>query len=311
MTRFCVMIEGPEGVTWDEWRLLAATSERLGFDALFTSDHYLSSVGADRDGLDAWAVVSALAAITTRIRLGTLVSPVTFRLPAVVAKLAASADHVSGGRVEVGLGAGWYEREHTAFGFPFPPLATRLAMLEEQARVVRSLLDGEVVDHAGDHYQLHAARLVPRPLQSRLPLILGGLGRRRAAALAALVADEYNLTDTSPAACHAARGRLDAACEAHGRDPRTLTMSLMAPCVVGTSDAEIRDRLERACRRIDEDPAQAAAESSTWIVGSPDRVCEQIAAYRSAGVERFMLQHLDHTDLDMLELFARDVAPNA
>ncbi len=215
-----LMIETQEGVGWDAWQALAARAEAAGLGGLVVSDHYLSPSDPELGCLDAWAVLAALAQATRRLRLGTLVSPVTFRHPAVLARLAQTVDQISGGRVDVGLGAGWSTEEHAAFAFPFPDLAGRLALLEEQTAIVRALLDGEVVDGAGPAYPLVAGRLRPRPVQARVPLVLGGAARPRMARLAARCADEYNLVYDPPAACAGARERLDAACAAVGRDPR-------------------------------------------------------------------------------------------
>jgi F420-dependent oxidoreductase-like protein len=313
MPGFCVMIEGQEGVGWDAWCTLAETAERLGFDGLFTSDHYGSAIGIDgRDALDAWAVLTALAGRTARLRLGTLVSPVTFRPPAVVAKLALTADHVSGGRVELGLGAGWNEREHAAHGFPFPPLGERLELLEEQTEIVRRLLDGEELTFSGARYAIERGRLLPAPRQARLPIVIGGAARPRTARLAARFADEYNLVFAPPADCAAARTRLDRACAEAGRDPATLPSSLMTRCVVGRDARELRARLRRVGERSNEDGEAAfREEGGGWIAGTPAQALERIAEYRAAGVSRFFLQHLDHEDADMLELLAEEVLPAA
>jgi F420-dependent oxidoreductase-like protein len=296
------MIEGQEGVAADQWLALGDACERAGLDGLFTSDHYGSVFDQPgRPALDAWGVLSALAASTSQIRLGTLVSPVTYRLPSVVAKLAVTADHFSGGRVELGLGAGWHEREHAAFGFPFPPLGERVAMLEEQCEIVARLFSGEELTYDGAHYQLDACRLEPAPANGHLPLLLGGSARPRTAALAARFADEYNMVDAGPEECRAGRERLDAACEAVGRDPATLPMSVMTRCVVGRDETDYRRRLQRVARLTGEDPAD---EDPTWIAGPPDRARATLEAFRAAGCERFFLQHLDHTDLEAVGVMA-------
>jgi F420-dependent oxidoreductase-like protein len=305
------MIEGQEGVAWEHWLALADAAERLGFDGLFTSDHYTPLAGhEDRAALDVWAVLAGLATHTDRIRLGTMVSPVTYRAPAVLAKLALTVDHISGGRVEVGMGAGWNEREHEAFGFRFPPIGERLNMLEEQATILRGLFDDGVVDHEGAHYHLEQATLRPRPVQDRVPIVLGGAGKARAARLAARVADEYNRSFATPDDCRESNERLDRACEAAGRDPATLRRSLMTRCVVGRDETEVRDRLRRVGEREGTDVLAAEpTEGVAWITGTPERALERISAYHDAGIERFMLQHLDHTDLDMLDLVAAEVMP--
>jgi alkanesulfonate monooxygenase SsuD/methylene tetrahydromethanopterin reductase-like flavin-dependent oxidoreductase (luciferase family) len=183
-------------------------------------------------------------------------------------------------------------------------------MREEQVTVLRALFDDGAVDHEGAHYRLEGATLRPRPVQQRVPLVLGGAGKTRAARLAARVADEYNRSFATPDDCRASNERLDRACEAAGRDPATLRRSLMTRCVVGRDEAEVRDRLRRVGERENSDVLAAEpTEGGAWITGTPERVLERIAAYRAAGIERFMLQHLDHTDLDMLELVAAEVMP--
>lgn len=311
--RFCVMLEGQEAPDWAGLSALADATERLGFEALFTSDHYASVVDPEGStgAFDAWGLLAALAARTPRIRFGTMVSPVTFRPPAVLAKLAITVDHVSNGRVEVGLGAGWNEHEHEAFGLSLPPIGVRLSMLEEQATILRALFDEGTVDHQGEHYRLVSPPFPPSR-QARLPIILGGGAKPRAARLAARVADEYNMVFESPAAAAAGRERLDRACEDAGRDPATLPLSLMTRFVIGADERELQARLRRLAEVAHEDvEARLAEDGDGWIVGTPERVLERIQAYREAGVQRFMLQHLDYTDLDSLELFARRVMPAA
>ena len=276
------MVEGQEGVTWEGWLALADACEHAGLEGLFRSDHYLSIVrGGDAGSLDAWATLSALAARTTRIRLGTLVSPVTFRHASVLAKCAVTADHISGGRIEVGVGAGWYEAEHAAYGFPFPPARERMDQLEAQVEeIVRQWTD--------------APDIWPKPGQRpHPPLIIGGRARPRAVRLAARFADEYNTTFASPEECRRRRAALDAAARAAGRAP--LRFSLMTSCAVGADEADLAERLERR-RRVtgDPDPPQ--------IAGTVDQVVEALRGYAAAGVERVMLQHLEHEDLAMVAL---------
>ena len=188
------MIEGQEGVSWDEWVALGRACEDAGLEGLFRSDHYAGLMGDEgRDALDAWTQIAALAALTERIRLGTLVSPVTFRHPSLLAKAVATADHVSGGRVELGIGAGWNVREHAAYGFAFPELPERLELLEEQLQLVVRQWTEDAVDVAGDHYRLQGLNALPKPVQRpRPPVIVGGAGKPRTTRLAARLADEYN-----------------------------------------------------------------------------------------------------------------------
>ncbi len=307
--KVALMLEGQEGISWPQWLELADAAERLGFDALFTSDHYGSACGvASREALDVWAVLAAIATRTSRLRLGTLVSPVTFRPPAVLARMAMTVDHISGGRVSVGIGAGWNEDEHRAYGFPFPPLGVRMAMLEEQTTIVRNLLDGAAVHHAGDHHVLAGGVLHPHPVQLRVPIILGGAAGPRAARLAALHADEYDLVFVKPDEARAARRRLDAACEAIGRDPGSLPMTLMTRCVIGSTATHYRERLERVLAIGGED-APAPGDEETWVCGTVDQALARAAAFHDAGVTTLYLQHLDHADGAMLELLGNDLVP--
>jgi alkanesulfonate monooxygenase SsuD/methylene tetrahydromethanopterin reductase-like flavin-dependent oxidoreductase (luciferase family) len=286
--RLALMIEGQEGVSWEDWLALAGACEEHGVEALFRSDHYLSGTDPGRAALDAWAVLPALAARTERIELGTLVSPVTFRPAAVLANASATAHEISGGRVSLGMGAGWMEAEHTAFGFPFPPTTERVRLLAEQIEAVRGFW--------GDG---------PRPR-----LLVGGGGLSGTVDPAARFADEYNTVLATPAECAERRERLARACEREGREP--IPLSLMTGCAIGRDDAEarerIRRRLERAGQDVDPDEYKAQRGESA-ILGSLDEAAERLRAYEAAGVERVMLQHLDHQDLAMVELIGRELAP--
>jgi F420-dependent oxidoreductase-like protein len=305
--RLALMVEGQEGVTWDDWLGLAAACEEHGVEALFRSDHYGSILSTPwRAAHDAWSTISALGAVTERVRLGTLVSPATFRHPSVLARVATTADHTSGGRIEVGIGAGWYEREHESLGFPFDDARTRFERFAEHVEiVVRSWTeDGFVFD--GKHYRLRGAQAEPKPLQQpHPPLLLGGSAKPRSAALAARYANEYNTPFASPAQCRERRRALDEACRSAGRDPETLPLSLMTLTVLGAEERELRDRLGRVLE-LQGDPRAAedvlAGEHDAWLIGTVEQVAERLLAYRAAGVTRVMLQHLDHTDLDMVAL---------
>ena len=309
------MVEGQEDVSWDEWLALADVCERAGLDGLFRSDHYLSVVGRrERASHDAIATLAALAARTERIRLGTLVSPVTFRHPSVLAKSVATIDHVSGGRVELGLGAGWNESEHAAYGFEFPPLGTRMELLEEQLEIVHRLWTEDSVTFAGRHYRLEDCPALPKPLQEpRPPLILGGNAKPRSVALAVRLADEYNTLLASIDDCRERKSVLVEACEAGGRDPATLPLTLMATCIVGEDRTEVLDRVRGVMKVFgsgDEDPEAVLAERrERWIAGTPDEVVERLRALADAGVERLYLQHLVHKDTEMVELIGEAVLP--
>ena len=300
----CLMIEGQEGVTWPEWQALARACEEHGIPALFRSDHQLNLDGYDdRGSLDAWAVINALAAETSTLRLGTLVSPVTFRHPSEIAKLVVAADHVSGGRVELGLGAGWNEREHAAYGFPFPPLKVRMDMLAEQLEVVHGQWTRSPFSFAGEQYRLDDLDAQPKPVQRpHPPLLMGGNAGPRAAALAARWADEYNTAFATLDEVVARKARIDAACEAAGREP--IPFSLMTGVLVGRDRAEFEERRRLLTERRPEAPGGGA-----WITGTLDDVAEQLAAFRDAGLARVMCQHLLHTDLDSIALIGEELAP--
>jgi F420-dependent oxidoreductase-like protein len=300
----CLMIEGQEGVTWPQWVALAQACEAHGIPALFRSDHHLNLDDIDERGsLDAWAVITALATQTSTLQLGTLVSPVTFRHPSEIAKLVVAADHVSGGRVSLGLGAGWNDREHAAYGFPFPALGVRMEMLAEQLEIVHGQWTTAPFSFAGEHYRLEALDAQPRPVQSpHPPLIMGGKGGPRAAALAARWADEYNTSFATLDELLPMKARVEAACEAEGRDP--VPFSLMAGVLAGRDRAEFEERR----RRLDE-RRPGAPGGDAWITGSVDEVLEQLGALREAGVARVMCQHLLHDDLDAVALIGEVLAP--
>jgi alkanesulfonate monooxygenase SsuD/methylene tetrahydromethanopterin reductase-like flavin-dependent oxidoreductase (luciferase family) len=297
----CVMIEGQEGVTWPQWQAIAAACEASGIGSLFRSDHYLPLDGSEeREVLDAWATTCALAATTTTLELGTLVSPATYRHPSVLAKLAATADEISGGRAALGLGAGWHAREHAAFGFPYGALRERMDVLAEQVEIVRGLWGEGPFSFTGEHYALDAVDARPKP---RRPwLIMGGEARRRAAALAARFADEYNTVYVGASECRERRARLEAAWEAQGRSD--LVFSLMTGAAIGRDRAEARERV-RAVGARRGDPGFTPPDC--WIHGTVEEAAEQLAALDAAGVDRVMLQLLDHDDLDHIALIGAEL----
>jgi F420-dependent oxidoreductase-like protein len=303
----CLMIEGQNGVSWEDWLALAKACEAHGIPALFRSDHYLNLGGEYADGsLDAWATLSALAAVTSTLRLGTLVSPATFRHPSELAKVVATADHVSGGRVELGLGAGWHEEEHRAYGFPFPPTRERIDILAEQLEIVHGSWTTAPFSFSGEHYTLESLDAQPRPVQTPHPhLIMGGNAGPRSAALAARWADEYNTPFASLEEIKKRKAAIDAACSAAGRDP--IPFSVMTGFLAGRDDEELRERAAALAEGADADDFLSSTRD-TWIVGTTDEVAEQLAALRDAGVHRVMLQHLLHTDLAAVELIGRDLA---
>src|SRR6478752_2999170 len=251
--QYCLFTEPQQGASYDDQLAFAQAAERLGFDGFFRSDHIMR--GSEGDALpgptDAWLTLGALARETSRIRLGTLVTPATFRMPGMLAIQVAQVDAMSGGRVELGLGAGWFEREHLAYGIPFP--AKRFDLLEEQLEVITGLWStpvGETYSFAGEHYTLTDAPALPKPVQARVPVIVGGNGPRRTPELAARFATEFNLGFPSLDDIPTRIARAHAACERIGRDPATLSLSLAMSTFAGAGDAEIERRAARAGRSL-------------------------------------------------------------
>ena len=308
------MIEGQEGVTWDDWVRLARLTERHGLEGLFRSDHYAAIIRRDADALDAWATLAGLAAITTRIRLGTLVSPATFRHPSVLARMATTVDHISRGRVDVGMGSGWYEREHMAHGFPFLDAKQRFELFAEQVEIVVRSWTEERFDHAGPAYELRGQQALPRPVQQpHPPLVLGGTVKPRFAVLAARYATEVNTLGAPGDELRERRRELDRACAAVGRDPATLGFSVMTACFVGESRADVIERIARflALRDEDTDPAAMLAERrDRWLAGTVDEVVERVGELRELGVTRVFLQHLNHSDDAMVALIGERLLPS-
>ena len=304
--RVCLMIEGQEGVTWEDWVRLARLTEEHGLEGLFRSDHYTAIIRAQGAAHDAWATLAGLAAITKRIRLGTLVSPATYRHPSVLARMAVTVDHISNGRIDVGLGSGWYEREHLENGFPFHDAKARFDVFAEQVEVVVRSWTEEGFDHEGPAYALQGQTALPKPVQQPHPrLVLGGTVKRRFAALAARYATEVNTLGAPNAELRERKERLDRACAEAGRDPETLAYSVMTACFVGADRADTTERVRRflAIQGGDGDPETLIAErSDRWLVGTVDEVATRIEELRAIGVTRVFLQHLDHSDDDMVAL---------
>jgi alkanesulfonate monooxygenase SsuD/methylene tetrahydromethanopterin reductase-like flavin-dependent oxidoreductase (luciferase family) len=299
--RVALMIEGQEGVTWEQWVAIARTAEDAGIETLFRSDHYLGiGRGGDGGSLDAWTTMAGLAAITERLRLSTLVSPVTFRPAAVLAKTVATVDHISGGRVELGIGAGWFEAEHEVYGLPFLTAKERVALLSEQIEsIVRQWTEDE--------------RVWPKPVQKpHPPLLVGGSGKPGTVRPAARWANEYNTTNAGVEACRALRETLDRACEAAGRDPATLPLSLMCTCIVGTDDVDLREHVRRYVEiyrpgtSVDDFLAGVTPDD---VVGTVEQVADRLRAYEEAGVSRVMLRNNVHEDLEQVDHVGREVAP--
>ncbi len=303
-----IFTEPQQGATYDDLLAVAQCAEAEGFDAFFRSDHYLKMGGAS--GLpgptDAWLTLAGIARETSTIRLGTLVTSATFRLPGPLAISVAQVDQMSGGRVELGLGAGWYDDEHTAYGIPFPSLKDRFDRLEEQLAIITGLWShegGEGYSFDGAHYQVVNSPALPKPTQRpHPPVIVGGGGPNRTPRLAATYADEFNTPFLQPADAKAQFQRVREACERRGRDPEELTYSSALVVCCGDDDATIALRAAAMGWSVGDLETYGAC-------GTPTQVAGRIAQWRDAGASRVYLQILDLSDLDHLRLISREVAP--
>ncbi|GAA3128540.1 LLM class F420-dependent oxidoreductase [Planomonospora alba] len=301
-----IFTEPQQGATYDELLAVARTSERLGFDAFFRSDHYVR-IGPGDPGpgsTDAWVTLAGLARETSTIRLGTLVTPATFRLPGPLAISVAQVDQMSGGRVELGLGTGWFDAEHAAYGIPFPPIGERFARFEEQLEIITGLWTtpaGTTFSFEGAHYRLADSPALPKPVQSpRPPIIIGGFGAKRTPRLAARFADEYNLPFRTLEDTAVGFSRVREACEKEGRSDMVLSVAQVV--CVGADEAEIA----RRAGAVGRDPAELRENG---LAGTPAEVVEKIGRFAELGAERVYLQVLDLGDLEHLELIAAEVLP--
>ncbi|WP_327005734.1 LLM class F420-dependent oxidoreductase [Dactylosporangium sp. NBC_01737] len=307
--RLCVFIEPQLGATYEDQLAFAQRAERLGFEGFFRSDHYLASAGGPPGPTDSWVTLGALARETSTIRLGTLVSSATFRYPGPLAVAVAQVDAMSGGRVELGLGTGWFEREHSAYGIPFPPVGERFGRLEEQLEILTGLWStpvGATFSFEGRYYDLVDSPALPKPVQQPgPPIIIGGKGLKRTPRLAARFADEFNVPFSSLTDTTTSYDRVVAAIEAEGRDGRApIVFSFAQTIVCGATEAEVRRRAES----VGLDPNGPSAAGGQ-VYGTPARVAEQLADFVKAGASRAFLQVLDFRDLEHLDLIAAEVAP--
>jgi len=312
--RFALMTEPQQGLTYTEILAIARTAEGAGFETFFRSDHYTSFPGSvGLPTTDAWATLAGLARETTRISLGALVSPVTFRLPGNLAKIVTTVAEMSRGRVELGLGAGWNELEHQRHGLPFPSTRERFDMLEEQLAIVHGLwTEPDGWSYRGRYWHVDDATFMPKPPAPpgrRHPnLIIGGAGGPRMARLTATYADEINISSATPADAAAAYGRVDDACRAAGRDPKTVTRSAMIGVLIGRDETElrvrVRDQLEMLGQGGDEHEAERwlGERRRRWIMGTPEEARARVREFAAAGVQRIMLQDFLPRDLEMVRL---------
>ena len=319
--RFALMIEPQQGLSYAEQLEIARRAEAAGFEAFFRSDHYESFPGPpDNATTDAWTVLAGLARETSRIHLGTLVSPVTFRLPGNIAKVVTTVDEMSGGRIEVGLGAGWHDDEHRRHGFPFPAIEERAAMLEEQLEILHGLWgEPDGWSFRGRHYTVDDALFRARPVAGagrpatavggqRPRIIVGGGGTPRSMRIAVRWADEFNLSSSSPDTARTKFAALAEVCRAGGRDPGTITRSSMVGVLVGADRRELRAREKALLEAMGGSGDDWLDERRRrWIYGTPDDARATVRRFAEAGIERIMLQDFVPRDLDMIDLLGREL----
>lgn len=301
MTQLGIMIEGQEGLSWDRWRRICADTERLGFASLRRSDHLISLMGpgtSSRDCIECWESLALAAEWTKRIEIGPMVSPMTFRLPGMLAKLAASVDALSGGRLLLGVGAGWNENEHQVFGIPFLTVKERFDRLEAGIDTMRELW----------------GKTHPTPARNPIPLLIGGRGARRTLPLAARVAAEWNLSRLDVDEFRDRSDTLDRCCREIGRDPATVKRSVMTSYILGRDRSELLDRAAKVREVIPSLASMSPEEvlenrKSAWFVGKPEEIAERIRELSKLGIQLFMLQHFLLDDGEALELLAREVMP--
>ena len=315
--RIGLLIENVEGLTWERWRRIVATAEAQGFESLWLSDHFLSLRDPAREGLETWMALAVAAAETTRIRLGSLVSPMSFRHPSLLARMAVALDRLSGGRLVLGLGAGWNDVEHRAFGLDFPPVGERMDRLEEGIEVMLRLFGEGPAHFEGRYYRLEGADPHPKPVRgARVPLLIAGGGERRLLPLVARYADEWDVSGgLSPEAFRAKSARLDELCEAARRDPAAVLRSASTAYLVAEDERELRGRVTRlqglmpALAGLELEDALAELKGWNWRIGTPEEIVADCLALGEAGAERVVLQHNDQDDFEALELLAREVMP--
>lgn len=304
MIEVAIMIEGQNGLNWERWQRMAAAVEALGFVGLYRSDHYTNATPPDKDSLELWVSLTWLASHTTRIAFGPLVSPISFRHPAMTARMAAAVDDLSGGRLVLGLGAGWQAREHANYGHDLLAVAPRFDRFAEGLAVISRLLTSDTpADFAGDYFRLQAATLLPRPQRAGgPPILIGGNGPRRTLPLVARHADEWNAVFVTAEHFRALSAQLDDLLVQAGRAPAAVKRSLMTGCYFGRTADEVRAKLH---------PGRTPADYQAHgiVVGTAGEIVDQLGALAEAGVYRVMLQWLDLDDLDGLEALAHSVLP--
>jgi F420-dependent oxidoreductase-like protein len=303
MTEIAIMIEGQDGLDWSRWQRIAEAVDSLGFAGLYRSDHFTNASGPFKDSLEMWVSLAWLASHTRNIEFGPLVSPVSFRDPVFTARMGLQVDDLSGGRLQLGVGAGWQEREHEMFGYDLLKINERFARFEEGLEVISRLLHGdEPVEYSGEYYQLREALLLPRPQRpGGPPIVIGGNGEKRTLPLVARFADEWNGVFQTPEKMKQLNARLDGLVQEAGRGPGDVRRTMMTGLYFGRSEQDLKEKLE--------DRSASELVERGLIAGTPDAVVEQIGRYAEVGVQRLMLQWLWLDDIDGIEQLAQTVLP--
>lgn len=306
MIEIAIMIEGQNGLNWARWQRLGLAVEELGFSGLYRSDHYTNASPPDMDSLELWVSLTWLASHTRKIEFGPLVSPLSFRHPTMTARMAAAVDELSGGRLQLGLGAGWQEREHSNYGWELLELTERFHRFREGLDVITLLLENdEAVDYEGEYYRLHEAILLPRPLRAGgPPLVIGGNGVKMTLPLAARYANEWNGVYVTPDRYAELNSQLDEYLQHRQRKPAEVKRSIMVGCEFGRDEREVKKKVtERTKGKL----TPADLRERGLVVGTAEQIAEQISAYASAGAQRIMLQWLNLDDLEGLEGLGKGV----
>lgn len=304
-----IMLESQEGLTWDKLFKLAEAAESAGLDAVYCSDHLTSVKGdAKRETMALWPAITALAIRTKRVRIGSMVNSITFRHPVQVAKIASSLDVLSNGRIDLGIGGGWYEGEHQMFGVDFPKYLERLARLNEGIQVIKSLWSEEKVTFSGQYYILNNAEMNPKPVQTHVPIIMGGMGEKTLEVVAQH-ADEWNSYYITMEVFKEKKAILEQKCQEIGRDPASLLCSFMTPYAIGSSDSEVKKQIE-ANRAMFNLPATLADwVEDGFLCGTPQQIVDQMGDWIDVGIDRFVLEHNNLEDCSPIELIAAEVFP--
>jgi F420-dependent oxidoreductase-like protein len=308
MIEVAVMLEGQNGLNWDRWQRIAKAVEELGFVGLYRSDHYTNANPPDKDSLELWVSLTWLASHTERIEFGPLVSPVSFRQPTMTARMAAAVDDLSRGRLILGLGAGWQEREHKNYSWELLDIQPRFSRFEEGLEIITSLLESEApVNFEGDYYQIHEGILLPRPTRSGgPPILIGGNGPKLTLPLVAKYADEWNAVYIPPNEIKQRNIKLDTLIKDQGRQPNEVRRSLMTGCVYGKDSIEVKSKVKE---RTDNKLSLDELVNRGLAAGTANEIVEQLGAFSQAGIQRIMLQWLDLDDLDGLESMATKILP--